>query len=296
MPSFANMVDEVSGYLRAYSSDQEAKTFLVSSVTDTATSLTVNDPDRASAGLAEVDEELVEISAVDSVTGVATLFPWGRGQQGTTAVAHAANARVTTSPRWPRARIKRTLNEVLGGMFPDLFAVKTTQLTATSALDTEYGLPADVRRIISMRWNFPPYGWQEISGWRMGQSGDIDQFPTGTSVQINDDVWPGQTIHIVYAAEPLPLVNDADDYAATTGLPETSSDVLCIGAAARLVVASDLAATQVMTVEHAQRIDGRPVGGASAASRYLMQLYQTRLIAERNRLIEHYPLRMRRTW
>jgi hypothetical protein len=261
-----------------------------------ATSMTIADPDRAAAGMAEVDEELVEINTVNTVTGEVTLFPWGRGQQGTDAVAHAANARITVTPRWPRARIKRTINEIITGTWPDLFAVASTEFAATSFIDTEYGLPADVRRILSIRWDYPPYGWQSVSGWRLNQDANTTQFPTGVSVEINESVWPGQTLRVVYAREPLPLANDADDYAAVSGLPDGSADLICIGAAARLVVSADLAATQTFTVEHSQRLDGRPAGGATAASRYLMQLYQTRLIAERNRLLEQYPVRMRRTW
>lgn len=296
MTTFAQMVDEVSGYLRAYSSDQEAKSYLLAPVDTTAVQMVVADPDRLTSGMVEVDEELVEVSTIDAVTGTMTIFPWGRGQQGTQAAAHDVNARVTVTPRWPRSRIKRTINEIISGVWPDLFAVATFETPGRSDLLTEYGVPADVRRILSLRWDEPVYGWQPIVGWRLNQNTNTTNFPTGTTLEITESVWPGHTIRGVYATEPRGLVNDADDYAATTGLPDGSADLICIGAAARLVAAADLAAVQVFTVEHAQRIDGRGVGSGAAASRYLMQLYQTRLIAERNRLLEQYPIRQRRTW
>jgi hypothetical protein len=174
--------------------------------------------------------------------------------------------------------------------------VKTYEMPARGDLLIEYGVPADVRRVLQARWDEPVWGWQQIAAHRLNQNVDTTTFPTGTSIEIMDGVWPGHTIQLVYAAEPSVMVNDADDYATTTGLPEGSADLICLGAAARLVTATDLAATQVFTTEHAQRIDGRSPGGGAAAARFLMQLYQTRLIAERNRLFEKYPIRQRRTF
>lgn len=298
MPSFGEMVDEVTGHLRAYSMDQESKSSLLTALDTVQTTVTVADPDRMSAGLAEIDDELVEVSSIDATTGVVTMYPWGRGQQSTTPTAHAINTRITVTPRWPRSRVKKVINEIISGVWPDLFAVRTFNLTSRSDLRDEYEVPADVRRILTLRWNDPVLGWQNVPGWRVNQGVDTtDGFTTGTTVEIDSGmVWPGYPIRGVYAAEPTPLVNDADDYATVTGLPDGSSDLICLGAAARLVLSADLSRTQLFTVEHQQRTDAQGAGSGAAASRYLMQLYQVRLQAERARLFEKYPIRQRRTW
>jgi hypothetical protein len=130
-----------------------------------------------------------------------------------------------------------------------------------------------------------------VNGWRLDLQPGSD-YPTGASVDISDAMWPGRPIKIVYAVEPAQL-SPGDDFT-VSGLPETAADLVCLGAAARLVVSADLARTQTFTVEHAQ-FDANPGTGA-AASRYLTQQYMLRLKAERDRLYGRYPIRTRRTW
>lgn len=298
MPTLNQMVEEVLGQLRAYSADQEQKTYLTGSITDTATAFTVQHPDHVTAGLVEIDEELVEVSTVDSLSNTATAFPWGRAQQGSAAVAHALNARVTATPRWPRVWVKRTINEVITSTWPDLFAVKMDEGNITSPTVSAYPLPADCKRILDVRYllpGSPPY-WQGVGAWRMDLKPNAVAFPTGVAVDIGTAMYPGRELKVVYAAEPSQLASGSDDFATVSGLLDTAADVVCIGAAARLVVSAELARTQTFTVPHAEMVQQQGSGAATAASRYLQQLYQVRLKAERDRLFERYPARVRRTW
>lgn len=74
-----------------------------------------------------------------------------RGLYGTGAATHAQGAVVRNAPRFPRASIKRALNDTLLAVYPDLFAVKTTTITAERAVMT-YSLPSDVEEVLDVFW------------------------------------------------------------------------------------------------------------------------------------------------
>jgi hypothetical protein len=298
MPTFDSMAEEVMGYLKAFSAEQERKTYLTSPLTATSVTFTVEHSDRIAEGLAEVDEELIEVSEVDGLSNTVTLFPWGRGQQGSTATVHSIEARVVASPRWPRVWVKRAINEVITSTWPDLFAVRLDEANTTNVNVIAYPLPAGAKRVLDVRYKPPgsPEYWQGIGNWRLDLSPNATDFPTGVALDIGSAMWPGCPLKVTYAAEPAQLVAGSDDFASVTGLQDTAADLVVIGAAARLVVSAELARTQSFTVAHAQMSQQQPAGAASAASRYLQQEYQVRLKAERDRLFDRYPIRVRRTW
>lgn len=298
MPTLDAMVEETIGHLKSFSGDQEQKTSLSASLTDSATSLTVDHIDRVTGGLIEIDEELVEVSDVDSLTNTVFVYPWGRGQQGSTAAAHSEDARVTISPRWPRARVKRVINEVIASVWPDLFKVAIDQTNTSSFLVSAYALPATARRILDVQWESSgtPTEWIGVGSWRLDQASNTTDYPTGTSVSIGDPMTPGRTIKIVYAAEPVAMTSGSQEFSTQTGLPDSASDLICIGAAARLVVSAELVRTQVFSIEHTTRLSEQPAGAATSASKYLQALYQARLEGERDRLYGRYPIKLRRTW
>lgn len=299
MPTFAALVEETLGLLRSYSASQERKTYITTSITSADTLIPIADTDKVSETMIEIDEELIEIGSVDQLSGNATAFPWGRGQGGTTAASHALNARVTIAPLWPRFTVKQRINEVIGGLWPDLFAVKQDTSQTTSSTKVTYTLPALAREVIDVRWQTdggsPDY-WAGIRTWRMDPAANVALYPTGVTIDIGEGMSDGRQLRILYKAEPTPLVNDSDDYATVTGLPATSSDLVCLGAAARLIVSAELARTQLFTVEHTERAAATTGGSAVAASKYLMQLFQVRLGVERDRQFERYPMRLMRTW
>lgn len=299
MPTFAALVEETLGLLRSYSVDQERKTYITAGITDSDVLIPMADTDKVSETMVEIDEELIELANVDQLSGFATAFPWGRGQGGTAAVSHSTNARVTIAPLWPRFSVKQRINEVIGGLWPDLYAVKQDTSQLTSATRVTYTLPALARDVIDIRWQTdggsPDY-WAGIRTWRMDPAANVSLYPTGVTVDIGEPMSDGRQLRILYKAEPATLVNDSDDYATVTGLPVTSSDLVVLGAAARLIISTELTRSQSFSVEHSERVAAQASGSAVAASKYLMQLYQVRLGQERDRQFQRYPLRVVRTW
>lgn len=298
MPTFEQMADETIAHLSAFSADQAQKTTLTVGIDADDVALTVANPDRVVGGVIEIDEELIEVDTVDALGGAVTAFGWGRAQQGTTAAAHSAGARITISPRWPRARVKRVLNEVLAGLWPDLFGVVVDETNTTSFIETSYPLPANCRRVIDVQWEAPgtPLYWVGVRSWRLDLAADTTAFPTGVSLVVAEPMHQGRTLKVVYAKEPSALTSSAQDFASTTGLPDSCSDLVCLGAASRLVLTAELARTQPFTSDHAYRLQDQPAGAAASAARYLQQQYQVRLETERDRLYGRYPIKIRRTW
>lgn len=290
MPSFGDMVEETLGLLNDWSGQQAQQTTLTGPMSTSDLTLTVSDGDSLGRGLVEVDEELIYVSDFDQAGGSATIPPWGRAQQGSTAAVHALGARVTTSPRPPRSRIKRAINQAISGLYPDLWAVAVDEQTAD--LNYEYPLPAGAAWIIDITWQTPgfPQTWERVRGWRLNTSASTDQFPTGRSVSITE-VPIGQPIRTVYAGEPQLLVASADDFAAVTGLHVGVADLVVLAAASQLVLSQELSRGQLGTMEQSQRVDKVQTGGSLAASRFLRQEYQQRVATERRRLLATHPTR-----
>lgn len=298
MATFSSMTEEVLGHLRAYTADQDRKTYLTSSITAADTTFVAANAEYLSEGLAEIEDELVEIATVDTTSGTATLFPWGRGQGGTTAAAHGANVRVSISPRWPRGQVKNKINETILSLWPDLYVVTTDTSLITSASTITYSLPANCRRVLDVRYEVagPEDYWQGVRTWRVDNAAETTQHPTGVAIDIPEWMSSGRTLKITYAAEPQPLVNDADNFTTVSGLPASCVDLVTLGAASKLVISADLARTQMFSIEHNDQNPTQPAGAASNASKYLMQLYQVRLQQERDKLFDRYPMQQRRVW
>lgn len=95
MPAtLGSLVEGILDHLYGHSAQQDAVTSLSGALDATATSFTVDDADVLSAGLIEIDSELMRVKSVDLASNLVTLTPTGRGQRGSTASTHADGAEV----------------------------------------------------------------------------------------------------------------------------------------------------------------------------------------------------------
>ncbi len=289
------MILEVSVYMANYMSDS-AGTLGVDMAADGLTFTFVGEP--FTAGLVEIDDELVAVSGFDQNTGIATVPPWGRAQGGSVAVAHATNAKVTIRPRYPRYWIKYVINQVLSGVYPALFAVLTDETQVVNPTTSTYDMPAGATGILGISYESPslPDNWIDVSRWTLDKRANLADSPTGSALQIREPMYPGRTLKIVYTGVPSPLVNGSDVYSTTTGLLPGSEDVVTLGAAARLLVGAEVMRAQPSTVEQSNRTEIVPPGAASSASKYLLALHQQRLDQERKRLRQLFPLMLRKAY
>lgn len=300
MPNASRLIDETLGLLQSFTSDIEQSTTLNAPITSTALTFQVISPAGGIAGLSpgiiEMGTELIYCDSV-AADGTATIAPWGRGYDNTTAAGHAAGVRVTSQPSFPRFWVLEAINETIQRVFPSVFAVTVNDFTTTYPQIT-YDLDDGVQWVLDARWR-PPSGigyWQAVKRWRMGTGGTAVSGDPGVSVDVADALMPGCPIEFTCAGVPSPLVTESDDFVLTTGLGVGMRDVIVTGAAAQLTTSQELSRLQVSTIEQQDRARLVAPSAALTSSRFLEQKFQSRLKEETMSLRRRYPLRVTGAW
>lgn len=279
-------------YMNGFSTVQDQSTHLTQPATDSDTTLTVANTQAVSRGLVEIGDELIWVDDVDKVATTLTVPPYGRGFRGSTAAAHTSGTRVISAPLFPRSLVKQAINESITAVFPDLWAVGTTTIAYTAA-KTTYPLPAGVKEILSVTWSTtgPTKEWLPVRRWRLDRNANTTSFANGTSLSVYDAILPGRTLQVVYTTVPTQMTNGSDVFSTVTGLPDSTQDVIRLGAAYRMVPFFDAAHLSGMSAEAdvaAQQLRGNQ---STQLGRYFTQMYQMRLAEEAQSLQRIYPTR-----
>jgi len=292
--TFDGLLSRIRQQTQGFTKDQAALAELSAPMGASDTSFSV-DPATVtslSRGLAEVDDELIYVKNYDRTSGVVQVMGGlnGRGAEGTVAASHAQHALITADPKYPRARMREAVNDVLQALYPDLVVFETTEITNT-ALVYEYAMPADALDVwaVSDQTIGPSQVWMQGRFYRFNPTADTTAFPTGKSIQLFDSVVPGRSMLVKYIKAPSPLVNGSDDFATVTGLPERCVDLVMWGACARLIPALEAARLQQTSVESTERANLVPVSSATKTAQYFLAMYQQRLQDERRRMLEENP-------
>lgn len=294
MTTFDGLLARIRQQVSGYTKDQAAYAELAADMAsgDVTFTVTSDTEQSISRGLVEIDDELLLVKRYDASSGVVSVLAGlnGRGAEGTIPAAHAANSLITTSPKYPRARMREAVNDVLSSLYPQLVVFDTTVISNISVV-LEYGMPADALDVWAVSDSLvgPTKVWMQGLNYRFNPTADTSAFPTGKSIQLFDPVTPGQPMLIKYTKAPQALVNGSDDFAAVTGLPERCVDLVVWGAAARLLPAYDAARLQQSSIESTERAPLVPPSSATKTAQYYMAMYQQRLEEERMRMFEENP-------
>lgn len=288
MSTFNQMVDDVLVYLRSFTRDQELSTHLVGNVTSSAVSITVNDASMISRGRIEIDDEILWVDSVDRANNTIVIAPYGRGMDGTTAITHTTLTRLVVQPLYSRQMVKDTINQILGGLGNQLFAVTTETLNATTQM-VSYDLPATTMRVLNvLAGDFTTFGDGEyVRRWKFDPQSAIGA--TGKTLYVYDPTLSGMTLNVTLFRSPVQLVNG--DTFEDTLLPGTCYDVIVLGTAARLMstATSYLASTRAIEPGSLDKqIDPNQI---TQQSRYLFTLFQQRLEEEKVQLLHSYVTR-----
>lgn len=299
--SCAQLINETQGLLQSFSLDESQSTTLSANIGTTDSTFVVTSTRGIATGLSpgviEIDQELMYCDSVDG-TGNATVPAWGRGYLGTPKSAHLAGARVISQPTFPRFWTLQAINETIDRVYPEIFVPKSYETTTTVPKFT-YDLPADARWVLRAAWQEPGPAqyWRTVRRFRMSPGGGTQIGDTNKSVDVGDWVVPGRPIQFIYAAPPLPLVNETDDFAGATGMSTGMIDVICFGAASGLLtVSQELSRLQMSSVEQQNRSQLVAPSAALTSSRYLDQKFNERLAEERISLQRLYPPRITGVW
>lgn len=299
MPTCGQVIDETLALLQSWSLDQSQSTTLTSALTSSALTFpydtAANIATGISAGMVEIDHELIYVENVDGTN--ATVPAWGRGYRSTTATSHSSGARVISQPTFPRQKTLDGINQMFERIFPRIFAVRSFETTTTQPIIT-YDLPDDAQWLLKARWQVPDgrLYWEDVRRWRVSSGGGTQFGDTGITVDVADYMQPGRPIQFLYAAKPTPLVNETDDFVTVTGLNAGLVDVVELGAATQLVTALELSRLQVSSIEQQNRSQLVAPSAALTSSRYLDTRFQERLEEERKALQRLYPPRITREW
>ncbi len=297
MATLNDMISEVRSSLAGYTLRQDRISYLTSAISTTDTAIQIGSSSNLAKGIIEIDGELIWIDNFTKANNTMNAAPgFGRGYQGTSPAPHAVNSQVILTPSFPRTNIQQAINDTIGSLYPKLWAVYSTTFTF-NASQTTYPLPDDAQNVLYMSWQTTGSSreWLPIKRWRQDLMANVATFNTQKTINIYENVQPGRTIQVWYAANPMTMTNGTDDFSAVTGLPESCRDVVVYGAAYRLLSFIDPGRINLTSAE-ADLADSKVPGAAgSSNSRYIYALYQQRLQDESLKLSDKFPIRLHYT-
>ena len=299
MPTFSQMTSEVQSNLQGYSLRQDRITWVATAGGISATDLNIKigSADNLAKGIVQIDNELIWVNSFDRQNLTLNVAPgFGRGYMGTTPSPHAENAQVILTPTFPITMIQQAINDTINSLYPKLFQVASTTFTYNAA-QIAYPLPDDARDVLYGSWQTPGPSkeWLPINRWRIDRMANVPAFNTTKTVNLYEKIVPGRTVQIYYSTIPSNLTNYNDDFAAVTGLPESSRDVVTLGAAYRLLSYIDTGRINLSSAEADLADTKLPSTAGASASKYIFALYQQRLSEESTKLQDRFPIRLHYT-
>ena len=296
MPNFNQMVDEVKSNLAGYTLRQDRISNLTNNggINTTDLAIQIGSNENLAKGIIEIDDEQIWINSFDKNSLTLNAIPgFGRGYNGTTPAPHAQNSQVIMTPTFPRVSVKRAINDTINSFYPKLFGVASTTFTFNAA-QVAYPLPAEARDVLYISWQTvgPSKEWLPVNRWRMDRMANVAAFDTTKTVNIYEKIMPGRTVQVYYSIIPNQLTNSSDDFAAVTGLPETSRDVVIFGASYRLLSYLDTGRINLSSAEADINDNKLPSTAGASASKYVFALYQQRLMEESTKLQDRFPVRV----
>ena len=295
------IIDEVAMNLAGYTLQQDRTTHITAPVTTLTspsadpTILSLASTDSISKGTYEIGEELFWVDSFDKISKTATVAPYGRGYLGSTAALHDADSKVTISPTFPRHAIKRAINDTIGALGANIYAVKTTTFTYTASINTYAFVGLNISNILSLTWQDigPTKEWVPIRRWDWDAVGDTTTFGANSqTVTIGDAIISGRKVKVVYATNPEPFTANTQDYVEQTGLPYSTRDVTVLGATYRLLSALDPARAAAVSPQADETDSKRPFGSSQSATKQIYALYQQRLLEESKSQQANFPIRV----
>lgn len=226
--------------------------------------------------------ELLHVKAWDATSGGTTVLPWFRGFSGSPKVdVVPANSMVTVQPLWPKYFVAQKICAAIAGLWPRLFAIKETVLTA-NGVNGNYLVPSDVDQVVrvDLEWFGPAKHQSPFQNWVLDKT-NADGFRYLRMAT----AYPGRPIYVTYKAKPV--TPDPTNLTATwvsTGIQDSAADLPVLKAVSQLVASVDAAKLQMQSMEQSDQNRLIQGGSASAVSRRFEEMYQDRLHEEQRQL------------
>ena len=283
------LIEEVVGEGLGFTTDVGQLTWLSSAIDADDLSFTVDTSGtQVSRGIVEVGNELVFVAGINQDSGAATVAPFGRGFQATTAQAWPENTRVTMKPRFPRQRALDAINDLLNTTYPFIYVVDTTSITTAGDGRISYELPADADGVLRVEIveNLPTRDWTTLDRWHFNRSADATEFPSGKSLDIYEYALPGRDVQVVYFKRPTALASG--DSFTDSGLRESAWPAIKYGAMHMLLTGAVAGQAGTANVNAAEKNRQHRLDPAGVQREYYT-LHRQYLLDERDRLLMDYP-------
>lgn len=291
MPNtFNDMVNEVKNKLAGYTLKQDRITYLSSAIDNAVSVITIGSSDNLAKGIIEIDDELIYIDSFNTNTNTLNCIPgYGRGFQGTPAIAHANGALVVMTPNFPRQLVKQAINDTINAAYPKLFSVKHSTFTFSSVV-TSYALPTDMIQFISASWQQvgPSKQWQLLRRYRIDAMANQSTWGTSNTLNIYDAIPSGRTVDVAYAGYAAPFTANTDDFTAVVGLPPSCWDVIVLGACSRLLAFIDAGRINMTSAESDLADSKIPSSAGQTLGKFVYALFQQRLNEEAAKMQGQY--------
>ena len=315
--TIGNLIDRVYREYLEQPDNVESYSYLTSGISDSDTSLSydgnlfsVEEEDALDAGaLIEVGRELMYTTALNAVTNTITVK---RGQRGTTAAAHSANALIKIAPTFPRQSVFDAIKDQVENLYPTIYAIETKTVTAKTGINvlsgsTDNYLVAPVKAI-SQYTDFDAGQDQTTSQFR-GVSVELVDLPNpftytddaGASQTVtytsgpsqvkaiqNYGITSGKTMYITFKKKFVVITAETDTLA-TIGLETEYEPIIMAGVAAQVVAGKDINKIDSAYITEQLNIANVPVGSSNTIRNALLQYQQLLLQQARKDLRARFP-------
>ena len=287
MSTIGQLIDSTILYLSGFTSQQDRATYLTENLDEDGLTFSVADATAITRGIAEIGDEIIQVDVVDRTNNTITLPPYGRGFRGTEAAAHAAGVRIAASPQFPRHTVKQAVQDAILALYPDVYAVFDEELVS-EAVVTNYALEAMNARTV-LKVDFQTVG--PSLEWLPSRRYELHAYhPDGPQISIYDRPVPGYRIRVRTSGPPMIVTDDEADFT-ETGLPSAAEDLVRLGASYRLVPNVETPMLSGLSAQADFAANMRPVGASERLGKYILGLYQNRLMEVRRQQQVENPIR-----
>lgn len=280
-PTLDELVTEITSAARGFSIAPDKWITLAGDMAEGALTFTVIG--EASAGVKEIGDELVLVTAVDQESGTCTVHPRGRGWEGSVATAHLEGDVVLEGPALPRSRCAKMVNDAIAHLHPVLFGVgSVTEVTTGYRVE----LPAEAEHVLEVR-ELHDGEWHRARHYEAEMSSEHGT--TGRAVRL-PSTCIGTEVKVVYAARPEPFAT-VDQQWSDTGLSVGAKDVVVLDVLARFAQVLDIGRLTDRFVSPKGDPQQPQLGAGFGMARQLRADYETALAREALALRTLYPAR-----
>lgn len=287
-PTLGDLVEETISSLSAWVRNQEQVTWITEVLTDDGLTISLDDAEQVSRGTCELGYEQIYVSSVNLNGNTATIAAFGRGYNNTFPEQHEINTKLVNSPLFPRIRVAEAINQVVAGLQGKIPVVAQTTFLYSTSVQT-YTLPSDCVEVLGVEQ--VSFGssqtWQPVLDWRHDAHNAAGSDVGTNSLTLLKTLSVDRTVRVTYATYPQ-LFDSTDDEFSVTGLDTNCRDILVLGAASRMIAYIDAGRLDVSAAAADIQDSNVSIGSATALSRYLYQLYATRVEEERARILNRH--------